>query len=233
MTIRKRADNTGKLVTSREPLDREWIIQAALDLLNEVGLPQLTMRRLAKSLGIQAASLYWHVRNKAELMQMLADEVCARITLPDQNMPWQEQVLSMVNQYRSVLLSIRDSAEILADTPPSTPNRLRLIEAMFRIFTRAGFSPEEVYSAGGLINNYVLAFVMDEMRFARLAKDQGKSMEESFSEVRRMFKSLAVEECPTIVSLADKVVNMDLDKQFQFGLQVLLDGLTARLTAQM
>ncbi|MFZ5642463.1 MAG: TetR/AcrR family transcriptional regulator C-terminal domain-containing protein [Bacillota bacterium] len=221
-----------KIDILREPLDRVKIIQAALDLLNEVGLQQLTMRRLAESLGIKAASLYWHVTDKGELMQLLADNICDRIFLPEENRNWRELVVSLSNQYRNILLSIRDSAEILVDTVPATPRRLRVIENMFGILYRAGFSPQEVVFASGLINNYVLSFVMDEMRLVRMASDKGKSVEEALSDARKMFQGLSLEEYPNIVGLAEHATCPDMDKQFYFGLQVLLDGLAVRLAAR-
>ena len=52
-------------------LDQSQIVQAALALLDEVGFDGLTMRNLAKKLGVQAASLYWHVRNKQDLLSLL------------------------------------------------------------------------------------------------------------------------------------------------------------------
>lgn len=226
----KRPTSNG-LVDIHEPLDRGRIVQAAIKLLNQVGLHQLTMRRLAESLGIRAASLYWHVSDKGELMQLLSDTICERISIPDQSLPWREQVLLLAGQYREVLHSIRDSAEIMLDTPPATPKRLRLIEAVGQIFVRAGFPPEEVFSAGGLVNNFVLSFAMDGMRMVRMANDRGRSVEEEHRQFRHMLKTLPPEEYPTLVRYADYCARPDEDSQFQFGLQVLLDGLAARLAA--
>jgi AcrR family transcriptional regulator len=212
-------------------LDKECIVQVALDLVNKEGLDKLTMRRLAESLGIQAASLYWHVSDKAELLQLMADNICDRIIFPDLSLPWKEQLLAVANRYRGVLLSIPDSARILADTVPSTPTRLRQIEATYRLLTYAGFSPEVVASAASLFNNYIVSFVMDEMIPVRLANEQGKRVEEVYADARRMFQSLPTDKYPLFVSLAEYAASQDIDKQFQFGLQVLLEGLEARLTA--
>src|SRR6266700_1708933 len=63
-------------------LDPDQIVQAALQLLGEVGLDGLTMRRLAERLNIKAASLYWHVRDKEELIVLLANEICASVSAP-------------------------------------------------------------------------------------------------------------------------------------------------------
>jgi AcrR family transcriptional regulator len=63
--------------TRRAQLDRAQVVRAALALVDEVGLDGLTMRRLAERLGIQAASLYKHVKDKDELLVLLADEISA------------------------------------------------------------------------------------------------------------------------------------------------------------
>lgn len=229
--IRKQKDDDGinsENNTSRIPMDKKRIVEAALTLLNNEGIDQLSMRRLADTLGIRAASLYWHVKDKAELIQLLADKICEMISLPDPSLSWQQQILLITRDYRNVLLSIRDSVNILLDSTPATPKRFELIEAVYRVLASGGLSPEEVAFAASLINNYVLSFVADEMRFVKAAQVEGKSVEEMASYVRQMFLS-SPDKYPTMFHLADYATNPDMDKQFQFGLQVLLDGLTARL----
>lgn len=186
------------------------------------------MRRLAAVIGIRAASLYWHVKDKEELVQLLSDKICGIITLPDSKLDWQKQIISIARNYRQVLLSVRDSVKILLNSTPTTPKRLQLIEVMHRILMTAGLSPEEVTYAAVLINNYVLSFVSDEMSFTKAANLQGKSLDEVAADVRDMFLSYP-DQYPTMFQLADFATKPDMDKQFQFGLQVLLDGLSARL----
>src|SRR5215471_13622158 len=73
-------------------LDQGQVVRAALVLLDEVGLDELTMRRLAERLGVKAASLYRHVRNKDELLALLGDEISAEIPLPRSSGTWREQL---------------------------------------------------------------------------------------------------------------------------------------------
>ena len=123
------------------PLTREGIIDAALILLNQTGLNRLSMRRLADALGVQAASLYWHIKNKSELLQLMADKICEEMNWPDGvGMSWREKVRRGMVSYREALLHYRDSAEIFADTPPVTPNRLRLIESLYKTLGQAGLN---------------------------------------------------------------------------------------------
>ncbi len=62
-----------------------------MSLLDEAGFDGLTMRGLAQKLGIKAASLYWHVRDKQELLGLLAEEICAPMREPDHALPWLDQ----------------------------------------------------------------------------------------------------------------------------------------------
>src|SRR5215510_15621992 len=76
----------------RRPLDQAQVVRAALALLDEVGLDELTMRRLAERLDVKAASLYRHVRNKEELLALLGDEMSAEIPLAGQSGSWRDQL---------------------------------------------------------------------------------------------------------------------------------------------
>src|SRR5436853_7173193 len=80
-------------------LHQSQIVQAALGLLDEVGFDGLTMRNLAKKLGVQAASLYWHVRNKQDLLSLVAEEICAPMREPDRKPSWHTQLEAMPNDY--------------------------------------------------------------------------------------------------------------------------------------
>src|SRR5262245_65845908 len=92
----------------RRPLDQAQIVRAALDLLDEVGLDELTMRRLAERLDVKAASLYRHVRDKEELLALLGDEISAEIPLPRATGTWQGQLNEIAWNVRRGLMAHRD-----------------------------------------------------------------------------------------------------------------------------
>src|ERR671930_1356930 len=76
----------------RPSVTREQVVREALALLDAVGFDGLTMRRLAERLGVQAASLYNHIRDKHELLALLADTICGEVRAPDPHRPWREQL---------------------------------------------------------------------------------------------------------------------------------------------
>src|ERR1043165_1722223 len=98
----------------RRVLDQAQVVQAALALLDDVGLDELTMRRLADRLGVKAASLYRHVRDKDELLVLLRDAIAAEIPPPSGRGPWREQLTEIARNVRRGLLAHRDAARVLA-----------------------------------------------------------------------------------------------------------------------
>ncbi len=207
------------------PLDQAQVVRAALELLDRVGLDELTMRRLAEHLGVKAASLYWHVRNKEELLALLADEITGEIPSPPAAGSWRDQLTGIAWNVRRGLLAHRDAARVLANSPPVGPRRLRHIEAVLRILRAAGLGARDAARAAYHLNNFVTEFAADEARFAAYASAPGWSRRKVFTEARRHFASLPKDEYPTIVALADHLTEDAQDDLFQFGVEVWLKGI--------
>jgi TetR/AcrR family tetracycline transcriptional repressor len=185
------------------------------------------MRRLAERLGVKAASLYRHVRDKDELLVLLGDEISGQISLVWPTGTWQQQLIEMARNARRGLLAHRDAAQLLAITAPFGPRRLRHIESLLRILRTAGLSPRDAARAAYHCNNFVTEFVADEGRFASFAAAPGSNRRKMFAQARKHFKSLSPSEYPVIVELADHLAEDDPDGLFQFGLEVWLRGLSA------
>ena len=223
-------------VSDRKPqvgpaLDQRQIVRAALGLLDESGFDGLTMRNLAKKLGIQAASLYWHMRSKQDLLSLLADEICAPMREPDRTLPWRNQLEELAHEYRRVLLAHRDAARVLASSGgPSGPNRLRLTEIGLRTLLDAGFSYKDAAYAGFLLNDFVIMFVLEETQYTNV-EAEGDS-KDSFSGVQNWVEALPPNEYPSVVALADYLEAPDVDERFQFGIEILRNGLETRLAGR-
>lgn len=213
--------------TARLTVTREQVVRRAIEVLNDEGFDRLTMRRLAERLGIKAASLYNHVSDKHELLALMADAICAEIPDLDQSKAWREQAEAMALEMRRVLMAHRDGARVLAATPPVGPHRLRLIEQSLHALESAGFSPEKTTDAAFVMNSYVVGFVLDETLGSPRDTAAAKRMRE---EGRRWFKSLPKERYPTLVSLADELIDAPADRRFALGIRALLDGFELRLS---
>lgn len=209
----------------RRPLDQAQVVRAALALLDEVGTDELTMRRLAERLGVKAASLYRHVRDKDELLVLLGDEISGEIPLVRPSGTWQNQLTKMAWNVRRGLLAHRDGARLLAITPPFGPRRLRHIESVLRVLRAAGLSGRDAARAAYHCNNFVTEFAADEARFTAFASAPRSSRRKMLAEARRHFKSLPRDEYPTLVELADDLSEDDPNGLFRFGLEIWLRGL--------
>src|SRR4029450_13359083 len=98
------------------------IVEAALGLLEREGLQGVSMRKLAQELGTGAASLYWHVGDKEELLSLLLDRIVGESELPEPDPEhWQEQVKEMGRATRRLMKSHRDAAQLSMGRIPSGP----------------------------------------------------------------------------------------------------------------
>jgi TetR/AcrR family tetracycline transcriptional repressor len=212
-------------------LDQRQIVQAALSLLDEAGFDGLTMRSLAQKLGIKAASLYWHVRNKQELLSLLAEEICAPMREPDRTLSWRRQLEELAHEYRRVLLAHRDAARVLARSGgPAGQQRLRLTEIVLRTLLDAGFGHKDAAYAGFLLNDYVTMFVLEETE--NVPPEAADGAEAAAAGAQNWLAALPATEYPSVVALADHLIAPDADARFQFGIEILRHGLETRLERQ-
>jgi TetR/AcrR family tetracycline transcriptional repressor len=180
-------------------------------------------------MGIKAASVYNHVRNKDNLLALIADAICGQVSDIDQASAWRDQLHALAVQFRRALVAHRDGARIVAATPPLGPNRLRIIEQVLRALVSAGFSTVEAADVASVHNSFVVGFVLDETLGG--ANDKA-SLRRTREAGRRWFKSLSRDQYPTLVDLADQLVGASTDRRFSFGVEALLDGFASRLSGK-
>jgi len=151
--------------TERPALTREQVVRAALALLDELGLDGLSMRALADRLGVRAASLYWHLRDKEQLLDLLAESILAEVPEPDvAGGPggWRASLEAFAWAYRRALLAHRDAARVVAGFQAG-PAALRLYDGVLAALVRAGLPAGDAADAAVLLlGHYVPAFVADE-----------------------------------------------------------------------
>jgi TetR/AcrR family tetracycline transcriptional repressor len=129
---------------SRKQLTRELVIERALALADAHGLDAVTIRRLAKDLGVTPMALYWHFRNKDQLLDGMVDGVYAAFDVTvDDATPWQAQFRSLLNQLIAVLRAHPATATLLQTRDTYSERSLRVNETALAILQRAGLSPFE------------------------------------------------------------------------------------------
>jgi TetR/AcrR family tetracycline transcriptional repressor len=216
------------------PVTRERIVAAALELLDEGGLDGLTLRRLAERLGIRAPTLYWHVRNKRELLDLLAgailEEALAAWREPQPGQPWWEWLTARARVMRTALLAHRDSVLVVSGNRP-TSSSLPGIERQLEALAGAGFSPGDGLLALLTLNAYVLGDVLDlQAEGGRAAAsehdadpDRGQDPGQDGPPVPPGAASFP------LLRAATGALSSPGDR-FEHGLGILIDGLRARHT---
>lgn len=142
-------------------LDRATIVNAGLDLLDQQGLDGLTMRHLAKAIGIKAPSLYWHYRDKSALLADMADALVQRVGEGiDRRQHFRISIGKLAEQFLSALLARRDGAMVFAASPLPGPHRLRMAHTASSILTTAGFEAEMASRSTAVLFSYVLGHAL-------------------------------------------------------------------------
>jgi len=125
-------------------LDARTIATAALPLLDDGGVDGLTMRKVAAALGVQAPALYWHVKNKRELLDAMARVLFVSavdgLEAPRRGTDWQDWLAELAGRLRKTLLRYRDGGRVLAGTNVSDDSMWRVTELTLRTLEDAGFS---------------------------------------------------------------------------------------------
>ncbi len=196
-------------------LDRETVLATALRLIDEVGLDGLSLRRLAKELGVQAPALYWHFASKQELLDHLALAARKRAGFfsktelaPGQT--WDEWLAEGMRQQRRAMLAHRDGARLAAGNRP-VPESWPIIEETLGVLVDAGFTPKDAVRAVIVIGHYVSGFVLDEQH----DEERDDSGPPGF-------------DLDTYPLLAEGgPAALDRDTLFEYGLRCLLDGMRA------
>ncbi len=189
---------------------RDDVARAALAILDEYGLPDLTMRRLAASLDVQASALYWHFPNKQTLIAELADRIVGRAALtptvegPADPGDWHEGLRGSADRLRDSLLAYRDGAEVVTSTLALGLGTRSAAQGFADALSTAGFDPRTTARASNALLHYVLGHVQQEQQ-------------------RLQYDSLGVR-----ASRSDPPdLAADASSDFRFGVDLLVSGLSA------
>ena len=204
----------------RPPLSRERVVRAALRLIDERGLAACTMRALGAELGVEAMSLYRHVRGKEDLWDGVVDLLQEGLAgeVPDPG-GWRGGLRGFALRFRAVAREHPHAFPLLARRPATGYLAARgLAEGGLRTLVDAGFTPEEAAAALRAVSRWVIGFALAEAAGA----GGGRPAPEAAA-------ALAGEGHPLLAGLLGALAADPPDELFLFGLDLLLDGLAARL----
>jgi TetR/AcrR family transcriptional regulator, tetracycline repressor protein len=217
----------GGRVAGRAGLVREQLVEASLVLLRESGLEALSTRRLAARLGVQSPALYWHVRDKNELLALVADAICAQIAMPAFRLSPRRRLEAIAREYRRVLLAYPDAPRLFAELPPIGPHRMRLYDAAVGALRDTGFPAAQAVAMATFYRHFLLGMVAEEARQGRArgplpAHALGQELAH-LGDASRCYPNLR-EANPSLAAI-------ESERLFEMGLETLLDGIEHRVGA--
>ncbi len=206
----------------RPPITREAIVDTALALIDRDGVDALSMRRVAEALGTGPASLYWHVGNKEELLDLVFDRVIGELDVPEPDPArWREQTKDFARQMRAVLLRHRDLVRISLGRFPMGPNGLRLTDDLLGVMRASGLPDGTIIPSAYLLTIVVNAFALEDASAAG-------GVDADAEAISAYFASLPADRFPNLTELADDFFAGSMDDRFELLLDVFMDGLEAR-----
>jgi len=213
----------------RDRLSREAIVDAAIEIIDRDGVDAVTIRRLARELDTGAASLYWHVTNKDQLLELVYDRILGEIEFPEPDPArWEEQIREVARSSYAVMARHNDASLLSIGNIPFGPNGLRMIEWTFAVLRGAGLPDQIVGFFGDLLGRFVDASVLEETR-GRGAADDGGPDDEQLAMMFAYIAALPPDRFPNLVSMTPTMFAGDATTRFELGLDILLAGLKAHI----
>jgi len=217
---RKRGDPSR---AERKPLTRDAIVDAALALLERDGLQGLSMRKLAQELGVEAMSLYHHVANKQALMNGILDLVTEEIEPPAAGSPWKRALRATAISAHEVYMRHAWAANLTLSAGTGA-GRYRYMEAILRCLREGGFSAEMTHHAYHALESHIVGFTLWVVGISASLAAAGDEL----ADVVRTFETAY----PYLYEHAaehGRERRADDPTEFEFGLDLILDGLEAKL----
>lgn len=206
----------------QEPLTRDRIVSAALQLIDRDGLDALSMRRLGGELGVDPMAIYHHVPNKDALLHAVVRHVLATMAAPATRGTWQARVMRWAKAYRGVAETHPNLVlRIVTDPGAVAVAAVQANEALFGALDASGLAPGDVLRAADLVVDYVNGYVLGAATQAGVHDEASAAFqteldaqpEAAVAVQRRLFESAG--HAPR--------------DSFTFGLETILAGLTSRV----
>jgi AcrR family transcriptional regulator len=211
--------------TSREPMSRERLLRAAIDFADRNGIEALSMRKLARELGVEAMTLYYYIANKKDLLEAMTDLVAAQIELPPEAADWREATRARATSAHDVLARHRWAGPLWMRVTVG-PARMRYMDSALGVYRRAGLSPQATELAFHAVENHIVGYTIQEVDFPLEADDLATA-------ARAFLDQLPADEYPYLAEHVEQHLTHESigGGDFEFGLELLLDGIERLIRA--
>jgi AcrR family transcriptional regulator len=209
------------------PLSREQIVQAAIELADEGGIDAVSIRRIAARLGVGATTLYWHVRSKSDLYELMFDAAFSELPLPEPTGDWRKDLRDVTVNGHDIFR--RSPWLILIGIQPSVgPGIRRFAEWALRVLEPAGVDRQTRTDILAIINNYMFGFAHRQTAWLQLRERAGLS-EEQWRQRLDAYLDRARSGDPALAADIESRLHLTSEASFELGLDCVLDGIAARL----
>jgi AcrR family transcriptional regulator len=210
----------------RDPLSRQRVLEAAVALADEAGLGALTMRGLAQELGVEAMTLYYHVENKADILNGIVDLVLREVESPPADWHWKAALRRSAISAHDVLVRHPWAAGLMISTETASPARLEQMDAILRTFRQAGFSAELTDRAYHALESHITGFTLWQVGMNLGSDEDIRALAADF------LRDFPREEMPHLAEHIEwhlRPPDPADEGTFAFGLDLILDGLERML----
>ncbi|MFK7893379.1 MAG: TetR/AcrR family transcriptional regulator [Granulosicoccus sp.] len=206
----------------RQPMSRERIITAAVDVADAIGVDALTIRKLADALQVKPMTIYHYVENKEAIIDGMVDAVFNEIDLPSSDALWKDAIRCRSASARAVLARHPWAVPLMESRRNPGPATLQHHDAVLACFRNGGLSVEMTAHAYALIDAFIYGFAIQE---ASLPATSGNEMEQLAGDI---MDSVPDNNYPHLMEFTAQHVlqpGYDFGKEFDFGLELILDGI--------
>ena len=215
----------------RAPLSRDRVLHAAVTLADENGIDALTMRNLAKQLGVVPMALYKHVANREELLDGMVDVVVGEIDPPVRGTDWKSAVRRRILSARRSLLRHPWASGVIESRTRASPVMLDYIDSMIGMFLAGGFSPDlahhTLHTMGSRLYGFSQEVFDDSPSFDQATQERLiRELQENYPHIAQMVRTIFHDEASVVGGGCDDQF------EFEFGLDLILDGLERRRQQQ-
>jgi AcrR family transcriptional regulator len=205
---------------SRQPLTRDRILRTALELVDRDGSEALTMRRLGSELGVAAMSIYNHVAGRDELLDGLSETMVAGIGVEPGTGEPRAILRRFAHGIRAVALAHPDAFRLVGMRPLRTSAALEPVEAALGALRALELGDDEAAQAYRLLASFARGFALAEISGFTLQGNGDRAGDEP--------AELDPDRFPSIIALAAQLERPSSEAAFEFGTELILDGLETR-----
>ncbi|HEY1388682.1 MAG TPA: TetR/AcrR family transcriptional regulator C-terminal domain-containing protein [Ktedonobacterales bacterium] len=217
----------------RPSLSREQIVRAAIELADAEGLEALTMRRLATKLDAGAMSLYWHIPNKEDLLDLMLDVAFGEVAPPERlSGDWRADLRLFAHLMLGVLRRHTWLPSLLSSRMLPGPNTLRYVELFLADLDGLGLDDSAIADILSTVDAYVDGFAQREAAAAETRRQAGMTEAEWQAALTAYFQQvLSNGQYPMLARVIAANTDNNANANFESGLECVLDGIAVRIAA--